>query len=148
MTTLNIEADPKALLCDVCSAPNPHWDYDTGEDIVQEAWVESGPKLGPDLIYDHLWVLCDACHEFAGRGDFRGLLLRAWAAYLIARPGLPTEAVEISRKLIASLYGKLKEQGFRRCYWCSTCKRVSYNLTDIEHRYCGNCHKFEGDKHE
>ena len=28
-------------------------------------------------------------------------------------------------------------------YTCPVCKMTSYNPNDIQHRYCGNCHRFE-----
>lgn len=28
---------------------------------------------------------------------------------------------------------------------CHTCGRVSFNVSDIEHRYCGACHVFHED---
>lgn len=31
---------------------------------------------------------------------------------------------------------------------CHICNRVSHNLNDVKHRYCGNCHQFLQDKEE
>ena len=33
-------------------------------------------------------------------------------------------------------------------YLCPTCKMKSYNPKDIEHRYCGYCHRFEDQRPE
>lgn len=71
--------------------------------------------------------------------------LADWAA--VMENGRPTsEAVDITERLISDLYvycegiQSLMEEP---CYTCPRCGRISYNVSDIEHRYCGNCHTYE-----
>jgi hypothetical protein len=143
MAELTVAPNPNNLICDCCNAPNPTWDYDTGGDIVQEAWVESGPKMGPDLVYDHIWVVCDVCAALVDAGKYKELRARAWASYLAARgTGFPAEGLELSQRLIDGLYDQLEKDGMKPCFWCPGCKRVSYHPNDRAQRYCGNCHKF------
>lgn len=128
------------LRCDVCNALDPKFDYDTGKDIVLEAWIESGPKLTPSMVFSRLWALCDQCSAFVERKDFTGLRDRGLA---IACTVWPSEAArQEQRKMMVEVYRTMERCGMTPCFCCDVCHMVSYHPEDIRHRYCGNCHEF------
>jgi hypothetical protein len=46
--------------------------------------------------------------------------------------------------MITPAYRILQYRAFP-CMLCLCCNRVSYNLNDVKHHYCGNCHVFLDD---
>jgi hypothetical protein len=133
----------KGLLhCDCCHAPDPQYDYDTGNNIVLEAWVESGPRLAPPLILDRWWVVCGDCEALIRDRNFTGLLERVLAVHE-ERNGKHSEADALDRRrMFTHLYRALAETGMKPCFICDACKSVSYHPEDRRHRYCGKCHEF------
>lgn len=135
MTTLVVHPG-KRFRCDVCSAVITHsYDYDTGQDIVLQAWEESGPRAAPDLVFERYWGLCRECALLVDDGNFKGLLERAIDLNYTADQ-------QLQRQMLTELYSSMERHGMAPCFHCDVCHKVSYNPHDRENRYCGNCHEF------
>ncbi len=64
-------------LCDVCSAPNPTWEYPAADFAVPPISVSVGA-----------WLCCDSCAALIERRDPEGLAVRAVDALLVSNPDL------------------------------------------------------------
>jgi hypothetical protein len=50
---------------------------------------------------------------------------------------------EVLRAIADEMESDRKRMHAAISYTCPACKRTSYSPHDIEHRYCGHCHRFE-----
>lgn len=69
--------------------------------------------------------------------DLTGLSIEEVFAVLAREQITPDQILETRHILNARAF---------RCYRCPRCGRVSYNRNDVAQRYCGACHRFEGDE--
>lgn len=67
--------------CDFCGSKEPTRVYDFGKDIAVQAFVESGPQVGPTQVYTREWAACKTCGEFVDRGEIMGLMNHVFEIY-------------------------------------------------------------------
>ncbi len=82
--------------CDVCSTPNPTWEYPAADFMVLPISVSQGA-----------WLCCDLCAALIERRDPEGLAVRAVDALIVSNPELGSQrewCLQMARQIHADFW--------------------------------------------
>ncbi len=97
--------------CDFCSMHPATRQYDAGAEVIMQAFIESGPEIGPTHVYSCVWSSCERCGEYLDNEDMEGLkqlVITLWETNpMFADMVLDPEGKRQMADMLTQLYGAL-----------------------------------------